>query len=254
MDTKTKETFLKLVKENETKLAKIISYVNKPKIEEDSVKSLINEAKIQEYKLKNQLKLINGKLFGKKIPYFEEITFNKVIESSIIGRLNYESLIILNDLLDIEKIAQPIVEKSIEYATNVERALPLVSNNCVSENSEEKYLICCGANLKIINEFHTLVEINFDYTPEFFGTNDKDAIFVQHFRNTWKNNRKEKSHTQTLSVYDYNLNLNYEYGSDFSILACACDSQNIFVQTTSKNSINVYNWHLEKLLTIGQVV
>jgi len=255
LDTKTKEVFLKLVRENETKLAKIRSYVNKPKIEEEFVKSLINEAKIQEYKLKNQLKQINGKLFGKKIPYFEEITFNKVIESSIIGRLNYESLIILNDLLDIEKVAQPSVVKTIEYPTNVERALPLISENCLSETNEsEKYLICCGPNLKIINEFHTLVEINFDYTPEFFGTNDKDSIFVQHFRNAWKNNRKEKSHTQTLSIYDYNLNLNYEYGSDFSILACACDSQNIFVQTTSKNSINVYNWHLEKLITIGQVI
>ena len=62
LDTKTKEVFLKLVKENETKLAKIRSYVNKPKIEEEFVKSLINEAKIQEYKLKNQLKQINGKL------------------------------------------------------------------------------------------------------------------------------------------------------------------------------------------------
>lgn len=256
LDLKTKDTFKKLVKENEVKLNKIKNYVNKPKIDEELVKNLIQEAKLQEYKLKNQLKIINGKLFGKKIPHFEEVPLIKQVESSIIGRLNYESLIILNDMLDIEKVAQPKIEKVIEHPNNVDRALPLISStnnsNYSSESNDDKFLISCGSSMKIINDCHTLVEITFDYPPEFFGTNDKDAIFVQHFRNTWKNNRKEKSHTQTLSVYDYNLNLNYEYGSDFSILACACDSQNIFVQTTSKNSINVYNWQLEKLITIGQ--
>jgi len=257
LDTKSRDFFQKIIKENEIKLNRFKSYVNRARIEEESVKNLINEAKLQEYKLKNQLKLINGKLFGKKMPHFEELaSISKLVESSIIGRLNYESLVILNDLLDIEKIAQPKIEKQIEHTNNIDRALPLISNNNNNNTTlldkDDKYLISCGNNLKIINDSHTLVEISFDYPPEFFATNERNAIFVQHFRNTWKNNRKEKAHTQTLSVYDYNLNLNYEYGSDYNILACVCDSQNIFVQTTSKYAINIYNWYLEKLTTIGQ--
>ena len=78
------------------------------------------------------------------------------------------------------------------------------------------------------------------------------AIFVQHFRNTWRNSRKEKATAHTLSIYDYNLNLNYECALDSNIICCTHNNSNIFVQTSLKNSICIYNWCLEKLITIGQ--
>ena len=55
-----KETLLKLFKQNEEEIQKFNCYVNRPRVEEDEVKKLIKEAKIQEYKLKNQIKLLDG--------------------------------------------------------------------------------------------------------------------------------------------------------------------------------------------------
>lgn len=81
---------------------------------------------------------------------------------------------------------------------------------------------------------------------------NQPAIFVQHFRNTWRNIRKEKSNFHTLSVYDYNLNLNYEFSMDSQALSSTHNNENIFVQTSIKNTINIYSWTLEKLITIGQ--
>jgi hypothetical protein len=83
-----KENLLKLLKQNELEIKKFNTYVNKPKVEEEEVKSLIKEAKIQEYKLKNQLKLIDGNIFGNQKLNFEEVS--KFIDPSIIGRINYE--------------------------------------------------------------------------------------------------------------------------------------------------------------------
>ena len=84
----------------------------------------------------------------------------------------------LDDLIDIDKIVKPQVEKVIEHS-NVDMALPLVSFVSPAEGSDttttslndEKYLILSGHYLKIINEFHTLVEINFDHQPEYVGVN-----------------------------------------------------------------------------------
>lgn len=252
------EDLFKLIKENEDTIKNFNNYVNRPKIEENEVKNLIQDGKVQEYKLKNQIKLIDAKLFGHQKPMFEQI--NKFVDPSIIGRLNYENLIVANDLIDIDKIVKPKIEKNIEHL-NVDMALPLVSFNDIKDtimtteqNSyDDKYLILSGHYLKIINDYHTLVEINFDHQPDYVGVNRiEPAVFVQHYRNTWRNSRKEKANTHTLSIYDYNLNLNYEFALDSKIISCTHNNQNIFVQTAVKNSINIYNWCLEKLITIGQ--
>ena len=100
------------------------------------------------------------------------------MDPSIIGRLNYENLIVANDLIDIDKIVKPKVEKNIEHF-NVDMALPLVSFEDVKDkittngyNSyDDKYLILSGHYLKIINDYHTLVEINFDHQPDYVGVN-----------------------------------------------------------------------------------
>lgn len=170
------EDLLKLIKENEQTITKFNSYVNKPKIEEEEVKILIQDAKVQEYKLKNQIKLIDGKIFGHQKPQFEQI--NKFIDPSLIGHLSYENLIICDDLIDIDKIVKPQVEKHVEHI-NVDMALPLVSFDCTKDEyirngsyeQEEKLLILSGYYLKIINECHSLVEITFDYPPDYVGVN-----------------------------------------------------------------------------------
>lgn len=114
--------------------------------------------------------------------------------------------------------------------------------------NDEKYLVLSGHYLKIINEFHTLVEINFDYHPDYVGVNrNEPAIFVQHFRNTWRNSRKEKASTHTLSIYDYNLNLNYEFALESNIISSTHNDTNIFIQHAPKNNISIYNWSLEKV-------
>ncbi len=77
-------------------------------------------------------------------------------------------------------------------------------------------------------------------------------IYVQHYRNTWRNSRKEKASNHTLSVYDYNLNLNYECAVEYNIISSTHNDSNIFLQISLKNSIYIYNWMLEKLITIGQ--
>ena len=75
---------------------------------------------------------------------------------------------------------------------------------------------------------------------------------MQHFRNTWRNNKKEKAHNNTLSIYDYNLNLNYEIAVEGHILSSTNNDSNIFLQLSHKNIINIYNWQLEKISSIGQ--
>ena len=157
-------------------ISKFNSYVNKPRIEEEEIKNLIQNAKIHEYKLKNQIKLVDGKIFGHQKPQFEQI--NKFVDPSLIGHLIYENLIVANDLIDIDKIVKPKVEKQVEHF-NVDMALPLISFDSVKEEclnhslfeQEDKLLILSGYYLKIINECHTLVEITFDYPPDYVGVN-----------------------------------------------------------------------------------
>jgi len=243
-----RDEIYKILKENEFQIQKLKNYVNKPKVNEDEVRGLIQKCKIQEYELKNQLKIIDGNLFGSQKPYFEKI--NKFVDPAIIGRINYESLIVLNDLINIEKIVNPKIEKVIEHS-NVDMALPLVTFNGsdTNENSyDEKFLVLSGHYLKIINDYHTLVEINFDHQPDYVSVNRiEPAILVQHFRNTWRNSRKEKANYHTLSVYDYNLNLNYESALETGILSIAHNDTNIFVQHADKKTICIYSWFLEKV-------
>jgi len=243
-----RENLYKLLKENEFQVTKLNSYVNRPKVEEEEVRALIQKCKIQEYQLKNQLKLIDGNLFGNQKPHFEKI--NKFVDPAIIGRLNYENLIVINDLIDIEKIVTPKVEKIIEHPS-VDLALPLVTFNgsgTTESSYDEKYLVLSGHYLKIINDYHTLVEINFDHQPDYLGVNRSEpAIFVQHFRNTWRNSRKEKANFHTLSIYDYNLNLNYESVLEATILSITHNDTNIFVQHAAKKTISIYSWCLEKV-------
>ncbi len=172
----TTEELYKLIQENQEAISKFNSYVNKPRIEEEEIKNLIQNAKIHEYKLKNQIKLVDGKIFGHQKPQFEQI--NKFVDPSLIGHLIYENLIVANDLIDIDKIVKPKVEKQVEHF-NVDMALPLISFDSVKEEclnhslfeQEDKLLILSGYYLKIINECHTLVEITFDYPPDYVGVN-----------------------------------------------------------------------------------
>ena len=67
-----------MIKENEEIIQKFNNYVNRPRIEEEEVKGLIQASKVQEYKLKNQLKLIDGKL---KLKNFKSnICFDQTLE------------------------------------------------------------------------------------------------------------------------------------------------------------------------------
>ena len=248
LDKKETHNYQKLIKENESRIQTLSCYVNQPKIDEDKVKKLIEDAKLQEYNLKNQLKLLNGRLFGKEMPHFDE--YNKSIESNIIGHLNYENLEVFNDMINVDKLIDPKVEKIIEHS-NVSLALPLLTLKD-SYYYDDKYLVLSENLLKIINDSHSLVEIRFDFIPDYISVNNKDSIFVQHYRYAWKNNRREKSSTHTLSIYDYNLNLNYENTSEYTILNCTTTPNNIFVQIALNNAIVIYNWHLEKISTIGQ--
>ena len=61
------ESLFTLIRENESAIDIFNSYVNRPRIEEDEVKNLIRNGKIQEYKLKNQIKLLDGKLLSFKL-------------------------------------------------------------------------------------------------------------------------------------------------------------------------------------------
>jgi hypothetical protein len=240
---KFKETYEKLIEENANKLDEYYSYVNQPIIDECKIRQLIVAAKIQEYKLKNQLKLLNGKLFGKNLVSFEEFA-QHALDSSIVGKIIYENLCVKGDMVQIEKLIEPCIEKEIEHHATTDKAIQLKNGT---------FLIRNGQFLRIVDDFNTLVEIRFDYAPEHFAENSLvDSIFVQHYRNSWKNNRKEKNETCTLSVYDYNLNLANELTLECSMLTCTTNNENIFVQSDANFAVSVYNWKLEKLLTIGQ--
>lgn len=235
-----KEIYIKLLRENAEKLHNYYTYINQSRIDEQQVRKMINEAKIQEYKLKNNIKLLNGKLFGKNLITFEQST--RQFDCSLIGKLNYENLSVVNDLTDIEKVVDTKIEKTIEYKADM--VLPILTN---------KYLVASGYNLKIIDDNpDVIVEIRFDNPPLYFSHNNLDSILVQHRRCIWKNNRKEVSPTYTLSVYDFNLNLKNEISIDYNIMSCVTNNHNIFVQTDRSNAINVYSWDLEKIVSFGQ--
>lgn len=237
-----KDIYLKLIRENAEKLNYYYNYVNQPKIDEEQVRQMINEAKIQEYKLKNNIKLLNGKIFGKNLITFEDSS--RLLESSLIGKFNYENLAVTNDLTDIEKVIETRVEKTVEYKADM--VLPILT---------DKYLVLSGNCLKIIDDKpHEIVEIRFENCPQYFSHNNKDSILVQHHRCVWRNNRKEISQMHTLSVYDFNLNLKSEICIDYNIISCVTNEHNIFVQTDRNNAINVYNWNLEKIVSFGQTM
>jgi len=98
-----------------------------------------------------------------------------------------------------------------------------------------------------------IIEIKFDFTPKYFNHNGCDLIFVQYNRSIWLNSRKEKCTFYTLGIYDFNLNLKNDLTLDYSsILACLTNRHNIFVQLEKTFTIDVYNWSLDKLTTLGQ--
>jgi hypothetical protein len=109
--------------------------------------------------------------------------------------------------------------------------------------------------LKIIDDTpQTFVEIRFDFEPEFFAHNGNDSIFVIHHRNTWKNASKSKNAFSTFSIYDFNLNLKNEISPEFNVMSCFATAEHIFLQMEKTFVIQVYNWNLERVSTIGQTV
>ncbi len=237
-----RDLYVKIVKENVDKLDRMQNYLNNCKIEENSVKKMTQDAKMSEYKLKNLLKILNGYLFGSNLLHFDESI--RTIDSSLIGKLDYENLIIMDDLLDIDKIVNPKQQLKIDFKSD--QALPLFSN---------KYLIMSDQILKIIDDTpQTVMELKFDYSPEYISHNSSDSIFVQHHRGLWKSNgKREKSYNHTIGIYDYNLNLKHELTPEYQILKCFTNTNNLFIQLDRIYSINVYNWSLEKITTFGQI-
>ena len=236
-----KEYFVKIIKENADLLDSYYNYVNRSRIDEQSVKNMMNEAKLQEYKLKNLLKILDCNLFGKNLLNFEESS--KIFDSGVIGKFNYENLEIVNDVLDVNKLSDLKPDKTI-----------IAKADSAIEMHNSKYLVSNSQNLRIIDEkSNILVEIRFDNIPEFFAHNNVDSIFVQHNRNIWLNNRKEKCKNYTLGIYDLSLNLKNEITPDFQILACVTNNHNIFVQTNYTFCVYVYSWALEKITSFGQV-
>ena len=235
-----KDCFHKMIQENDIKLKEFYRYINKYKIDENKIKQMMLEAKIQEYQLKDNLKKINNKLFGESLISFEDL--QRQIDSSIIGRFSYESLKIESDVIDIEKVINNKVEKTIQY--KADKVVPLIS---------DKYLVASGNYLKIIDESgQVFVEIRFDYDPICFSHNNLDSIFVLHHRNMWKNSSKLKNQFNTLSIYDFNLNLKNEITPELSLLTCSTNNQNIFVQLEKSFVIQTYSWSLEKVNSFGQ--
>jgi hypothetical protein len=237
-----KDRVFKILRENDAQLKNFLAYINHSRIDEDQVKKMMVDAKIQEYQLKNYLKRINNKLFGDSLIVFDDM--QKQFDSSIIGRFSYESLSADADVIDIEKIINSKVERSIEY--KADKVVPLIN---------DKYIVSHGNLLKIIDENpHTFVEIRFEFEPEYFSHNSNDSVFVMHHRNAWKNASKSKNQFNTFSVYDFNLNLKSEISPEMSILSCFTTNQYIFLQLEKSSCIQVYNWNLEKVTTIGQTI
>jgi hypothetical protein len=238
----TSGRFFKEIGENNKKLNEFLRYLNQAKIDEAQVRTLMGEAKIQEYTLKNILKVLDNKLFGESLIRFENCQLD--LDASIIGRLKYEDLTMADNMIDIEKLDCLSVEKTINCPAD--QVLPLVG---------DKYLISCETGLKVIDESsQNLVEIRFDHNPETFLFNNKDLILVQHTRNVWRNNRKERNCFSSLSVYDLNLDLKFEITTDYLIISSVSTSHNVFIQSERNNLINVYNWSLEKIISLGQVL
>lgn len=239
-----KERFQRIVSENEQQLREYQAYINRPRVDESHVKQMTNDAKIQEYLLKNCLQKINNKLFGDKLISFEDL--QRQLETSVIGRCNYESLSSDNtDLIDMDRVVNKKIEKSIQY--KADRVIPLTG---------DKYLVSVAQQLRVIDDAaQSFVEIRFDHEPIFFAHNGLDSIFVAHNRNLWKNSLKYKSPFTTLSVYDFNLNLKLETTPEYSVMAVTSTPTAIYAQIDGgAYVIDVYNWSLEKQATLGQTI
>ncbi|CAF0757240.1 unnamed protein product [Brachionus calyciflorus] len=244
MRIERKDLYEKILNENSQKIKSYYNYLNQSRINEDQVKQMIEEAKIQEYKLKNNIKILNSKLFGKNLIHFEEST--KILDSNILGKITYDDLNFTSDLTDIEKVLNCKIEKTITYNDKIiDYALPI----------QDIFLLVVGPSLKMVDDTgNDILDIRFDSTPLHVSHNQIDTILVQHRRCLWRNDRKEISQAYTLSTYDFNLNIKNEIVIDSKIINCITNEHSVFIQMDKTNLINVYNWNLEKLLTIGQTL
>lgn len=239
-----KDIFVKQLTENIQKLEHYYKYLNNSRIDEESIKDMMEDAKNQEYKLKNHIQILNALIFGKNFISYEEPS--KTLDHNFLGRLTYEDLSQMNDITDIDRISNLQIEKTLRYQDKIiDFALAI----------QDRFLIVIGQFLKMIDDqSNDIVDIRFDSTPDFVSHNLKDSILVQHRRCLWRNERREINQSFTLSVYDFNLNLKEEIMIDTKILNCVTNKNFIFVQCEKNNSVSVYTWDLIKIKTVGQVL
>ncbi|RNA02421.1 hypothetical protein BpHYR1_021425 [Brachionus plicatilis] len=237
-----KDIFLKLLSENTRKVEYYYKYLNNCRIDEESVKSMMEQAKLQEYKLKNNTQILNALIFGKNFITYEEPS--KQLDQNFLGRFNYEDLSHMNDITDIDRIANSQIEMTLQYQDKIiDFALSI----------QDRFLVVIGQCLKMIDDqSNDIVDIRFDSTVDFVSHNLRDSILVQHRRCLWRNDRREISQAFTLSVYDFNLNLKEEIVIETKIQNCVTNENNIFVQCEKTNTVSVYTWDLVKIMTIGQ--
>jgi hypothetical protein len=224
-----------IVEDNEKFYKDLDIYLKKPIIEEDEIKEIIEMAQSKKDSIKLEITNLDAEVFNQKMPKFSQ-NINE-IKSCLIGTLNFKPMKLFDFSNFINKFE--FKAKLPDYKANAHNEIFILDNG----------------NFIVIyqNKFDFIQFASFNKSVELIKTKSQNirslnlCCTYKHGNNLIYNSFEDGYYF--LKIMDENLNIIKEIGIDcYSVCA---DSKNIICLNT-KNTLDIYDWDLNKVGNVGQ--